>query len=63
MLKKISIALLATIAMKGLAQNPIVQTCFTTDPAPMEHDGRLYVYTGHDKNGADCFWMQGWRVY
>ena len=27
------------------AQNPIVQTCYTSDPAPMVHDGTLYVYT------------------
>ena len=26
------------------AQNPIVQTCYTSDPAPMVHDGTLYVY-------------------
>ncbi|MCH5237046.1 MAG: family 43 glycosylhydrolase [Muribaculaceae bacterium] len=45
------------------AENPCVQTCFTTDPAPMVHDGRLYVYTGHDENKADFFWMQEWRVY
>ena len=45
------------------AQNPIVQTCYTTDPAPMVHDGRLYVYTGHDEDKADFFWMQEWRVY
>ena len=34
-------------------QNPIVQTCYTTDPAPMVHDGTLYVYTGHDEDKAD----------
>lgn len=45
------------------AENPVVQTCFTTDPAPMVHGDRLYVYTGHDENGADFFWMQEWRVY
>lgn len=45
------------------AQNPIVQTCYTTDPAPMVHDGTLYVYTGHDEDRADFFWMQEWRVY
>ena len=45
------------------ARNPIVQTCFTTDPAPMVHGDTLYVYTGHDENGADFFWMQEWRVY
>ena len=46
-----------------MAQNPSVQTCYTTDPAPMVHDGRLYVYTGHDEDKADFFWMQEWRVY
>lgn len=45
------------------AQNPIVQTCYTTDPAPLVHDGRMYVYTGHDEDKADFFWMQEWRVY
>ena len=45
------------------AQNPFVQTWFTSDPAPMVHDGRVYVYTGHDEDGADFFWMQEWRVY
>ena len=34
------------------AQNPIVQTCYTSDPAPMVHDGTLYVYTGHDEDKA-----------
>ena len=45
------------------AQNPVVQTCYTTDPAPMVHDDTFYIYTGHDENGADFFWMQEWRVY
>ena len=63
MLKKLTIALLAAAAMTAHAQNPIVQTCYTSDPAPMVHNDRLYVYTGHDENGADFFWMQEWRVY
>jgi beta-xylosidase len=46
-----------------VAQNPFVQTWFTSDPAPMVHDGTMYVYTGHDEDGADFFWMQEWRVY
>ena len=45
------------------AQNPFVQTWFTSDPAPMVHDGTMYVYTGHDEDHADFFWMQEWRVY
>lgn len=53
------------LALSGYmsAQNPIVQTWYTTDPAPMVHDGTLYVYTGHDEDKADFFWMQEWRVY
>lgn len=45
-------------------RNPIVQTCYTTDPAPLNvGDSVLYVFTGHDEDGADFFWMQEWRVY
>ena len=47
----------------AVADNPCVQTNYTTDPAPMVHGDRLYVYTGHDEKGADFFWMQEWRVY
>lgn len=53
--------LMLPLAASGI--NPFVQTCFTTDPAPMVHNDTLYVYTGHDENGADFFWMQEWRVY
>ena len=52
-----------TAAMSAMAQNPFVQTWCTSDPAPMVHDGTMYVYTGHDEDGADFFWMQEWRVY
>ena len=45
------------------SQNPFVQTWHTSDPAPMVNDGTMYVYTGHDEDGADFFWMQEWRVY
>ncbi|MBR1548321.1 MAG: family 43 glycosylhydrolase, partial [Prevotella sp.] len=45
------------------AQNPIVQTWFTTDPAPLACGDKMYVYTGHDEDGADFFWMNEWRVY
>ena len=59
-----TLLLVSVMTEGGLsAQNPIVQTCFTTDPAPMVHDGTLYVYTGHDEDKADFFWMQEWRAY
>ena len=43
--------------------NPLVQTCYTSDPAPMPFGDRLYLYTGRDEAGADFFWMYQWRVY
>ena len=45
------------------AQNPVVQTWFTSDPAPMVDGDRMYMYTGHDEDGADFFWMYEWRCY
>lgn len=63
-MKKLSLLVAFIVSVLVMsADNPIVQTCFTTDPAPMVHGDRLYVYTGHDENGADFFWMQEWRVY
>src|SRR5690554_7389642 len=39
--------------MKGMSQNrPIVQTKFTADPAPMVHDGTVYLYISHDEDDA-----------
>ena len=63
MKKPLTTALLSLIAMAATAQNPFVQTWCTSDPAPMVHGNRMYVYTGHDEDGADFFWMQEWRVY
>ena len=51
------------MATAAMSQNPFVQTWYTSDPAPMVHDGTMYVYTGHDEDNADFFWMQEWRVY
>lgn len=45
------------------AQNPIVQTVYTADPAPMVYDGALYLYTSHDEDGASYYEMNDWRLY
>ena len=34
------------------AQYPVVQNIYTADPAPMVHEGVLYLYTGHDEDYA-----------
>ena len=47
----------------AVAENPIVQTRFTADPAPLVHDGTVYLYTSHDEDDADGFKMLDWRLY
>lgn len=62
--RKLSVLLGSSLlATQVFAQNPFVQTWFTSDPAPLVHGDRMYVYTGHDEDNADFFWMQEWRVY
>jgi hypothetical protein len=45
------------------ADNPIVQHIYTADPAPLVHNGRVYLYTGHDEDGSTWFTMREWRVW
>jgi len=47
------------------AANPIVQTLYTADPAPVVHDGVLYVFTSHDEDVLvnNFFTMRDWRCY
>jgi len=45
------------------ADNPIVQTVYTSDPAPMVYDGTCYLYTGHDEDNSTWFTMNEWRCY
>lgn len=56
---------IAPYSSSARADNPIVQTIYTSDPAPFVHEGRVYVYTGHDEDNLvdDFFTMNEWRVY
>ncbi len=45
------------------ADNPVVQTNFTADPAPMVYNGTVYLYTGHDEDDATGFKMLDWKLY
>ncbi|MET0467046.1 MAG: glycoside hydrolase family 43 protein [Chitinophagaceae bacterium] len=45
------------------AQNPIIQTKFTADPAPMVHNDTVFLYTGHDEDDAFGFKMHDWLLY
>lgn len=43
---------LMVLTIVGNAQNPIIQTVFTADPAPLVHNDTLFLYTGHDEDEA-----------
>ncbi len=40
------------VSSAGFAQNPIIQTVYTADPAPLVHNDTMYLYTGHDEDSA-----------
>lgn len=44
-------------------QNPIIQTEFTADPAPMVYHDTVFLYTGHDEDDAFGFKMKNWLLY
>ncbi|HKK47178.1 MAG TPA: family 43 glycosylhydrolase, partial [Balneolaceae bacterium] len=51
------------LPFKGNAQNPIIQTKFTADPAPVVYQDTVYLYTSHDEDDAKGFKMQNWLLY
>lgn len=57
--------LIVMVCQMAVAQNPIIQTYFTADPAPMVYDGKVYVYTSHDADETidNFFTMPDWRLY
>ncbi|MFD2828216.1 glycoside hydrolase family 43 protein [Leeuwenhoekiella polynyae] len=55
---------LAVFSYEVRAQNPIIQTYYTADPAPMVYGDRVYMYTTHDQDTASTFFrMYDWRAY
>lgn len=56
---------LGVIGASSMAQNPIFQTIYTADPAPLVRDGVCYVYTGHDEDVLvnNFFTMKDWRCF
>ena len=69
-LKAAAVALVsaATLCIAGPAvshaENPIVQTSFTPDPAPVVFGDELWVYTGCDRDGQNGnYIMTGWQAF
>ncbi|MCR4796520.1 MAG: family 43 glycosylhydrolase [Ruminococcus sp.] len=45
------------------ADNPCIQTIYSTDPAPMVYGDTVYLYTGRDKDNSDFYYMPDWHCY
>ena len=58
-------AVIATVALSCAcrAENPVVQTKFTADPAPMVVGDTVYLITSHDEDDARGFHMLDWQCY
>ncbi len=48
----VSFLLAMAAATSGTAQNPIIQTKYTADPAPMVYNDTVFLYTTHDEDDA-----------
>lgn len=59
----IALAVAAAAAQPGVALNPVVQTIYTADPAPMVHNDTVYLYTSHDEDRSTWFTMKDWRCF
>lgn len=57
------LSLLAATAVQ--AANPIITDVHTADPAALVHDGRVYLYTGHDEQAPETagYVMKDWLCF
>jgi len=64
MLKKYFAIILFSLIIGSYAkaENPIMQSHFGPDPAPMVYKGKVYAYVGDDIAGTDFYYMTKWRI-
>lgn len=63
-IRKIVLQVMALFAVLSTqAQNPIIQTIYTADPAPMVYKDTVYLYTGHDEDKSTVFVMKNWHCF
>lgn len=57
-MRKIGITIMTlALYLIGHAENPIISQRYTADPIGLEYNGRLYLYTSHDIDGQERYWM------
>lgn len=54
---------MSLMTMGTMAQNPIIQTNYTADPAPAVFNDTVFLYTSHDDDAAEGFLMKNWLLY
>jgi arabinoxylan arabinofuranohydrolase len=61
----VGVVMIIAIALVTIcyADNPIIQTKYTADPAPMVYKDTVYLYTSHDEDDATGFHMLNWMLY
>jgi arabinoxylan arabinofuranohydrolase len=54
-------AAVSGLVAESSANYVIFSQRFSADPAPIVHDGRVYLYTSHDKDHPHGYDMQDWN--
>ncbi|WP_082591401.1 family 43 glycosylhydrolase [Duganella sp. Root198D2] len=56
------LSVLASLPPASFAVNPVIQTMYTADPAPMVHEGTLYLFSSHDEDVGEknSFNLKNW---
>lgn len=62
-MRKPLLMMMAAAAMCATAQNPVIQTVFTPDPAPFVHGDTVYLFVDHDEDDAQYFSMRDWMLF
>ena len=65
MIKKVilSATLMGTVLCAN-AQNPIISTMYTPDPAPFVYGDKVYLFVDHDEDGRNRdFNMKDWALF
>jgi hypothetical protein len=52
-----------TFSQFSFAENPLIQTNYTPDPAPMVYHDTVFLFTGHDEDQATGFTMYNYLLY
>jgi hypothetical protein len=55
--------IILSLSTLSFAQKPIIQTAYTADPAPLVHNGKVFLYTGQDEDNSTWFAMNRWKLY